>query len=74
MNAVTVLPQTIDDAPAMTNLEAQRRCKAAFEDNAAFWKADGNEERALYWQAMANSCQWQIDGIIASGDDDWIGF
>lgn len=60
--------------PAMTNLEAQRRCQAYFQDNADYWLADGKPERAAFWTKLAQSCQVDIDGIIASGDDNWIGF
>lgn len=72
MDTVIAAPDT--EAPAITNLEAQTRCRAYFQANADYWREDGNAERALYWQALANSCQGVIDGIIASGDDDWIGF
>lgn len=60
------------EAPEMTNLEAQRRCQQHFEENAAFWLADGKPEYAELSIRLARACQIDIDGILASGDDNWI--
>jgi hypothetical protein len=71
VDTATAAPDTTE---TMTNLEAQTRCKAVFEEYAAFWTADGNAERAAMWVRLARACQIDIDGIKRTHDDNFCPF
>lgn len=75
MDTAVKLPEAAQtETPAMTVLESQQRLQKWCQDNADYWHEDGHAERALYWQARANSCQEVIDGIQRTGNDDFIPF
>lgn len=59
------------DNPAITNLEAQRRCQAVFQRFAA---DEDDPARRLFFQAMVRACQIDIDGILRTGNDDYVPF
>jgi hypothetical protein len=58
-------------APTMTNLEAQERCQRDYLTYAA--EATDDISRA-FWTALAATCEINIAGILATGNDDFIPF